>query len=38
MCVVCDRLIPDRLGEQLPEVGSERAEAEVPREAHEELV
>lgn len=29
-CVLCDWLIPDSLGEQFPEVGSERTEAEVP--------
>lgn len=38
MCVVCDRLIPDSLGEQLPEVGPKRTEAEVSWEAHKELV
>lgn len=37
-CVLCDWLISDSLGEQLPEVGSIRAEAEVPREAHQEPI
>lgn len=37
-CVLCDWLIPDSLGEQFPEVGSERTEAEVPWEAHKKLV
>lgn len=33
-----DWLPPDRLGQQLPEVGSERSQVEIPREAHEKPV
>lgn len=38
MHVMYDLIISDSLGEQLPEVGSEWTQAEVPREAHKELV
>lgn len=38
MSVMCDWLFPDSLGEQFSEVGPERAEAEVPREAHQKPV
>ena len=35
---MCDWVLSDSLGEQLLEVGSKWAEAEVPWEAHQELV
>ncbi len=38
MSVICDWVITDSLGEQLPEVGSKRTEAEVPWKAHKKLV
>lgn len=38
MYVICDWVIPDSLGEQLPKAGPKRAEAEVPGETHKELV